>query len=94
MLIRYTVHFSGQVQGVGFRYTTERVAKGFRVAGFVQNLHDGRVRAVAEGDREELDRFVRAVCDRMAGYVSNHHIEQSPATSEFGTPGTGSFGIR
>ena len=94
MLIRYTVHFSGRVQGVGFRYTTERVAEGFRVAGFVRNLPDGRVRAVAEGDREELDRFVWAVCERMAAYVSDHHVEQSPATGEFGTPGTGSFGIR
>ena len=94
MTKRVRVIVSGRVQGVGFRYTTERVAEGFRVAGFVQNLPDGRVQAVAEGDREELDRFVRAVCDRMAGYVSNHHVEQSPATGEFGTAGTGSFGIR
>ena len=36
-------HYSGHVQGVGFRYQTLQVAKGFEVSGYVQNLADGRV---------------------------------------------------
>ena len=35
--------FEGHVQGVGFRYQTICVAKGFEVTGFVHNLVDGRV---------------------------------------------------
>jgi len=37
-----TVHYSGQVQGVGFRYTTLLLARGYDVSGSVQNLADAR----------------------------------------------------
>jgi len=65
-MTRYTVHFSGRVQGVGFRFTTTRVAREFTVAGYVQNLDDGRVRLVVEGERDELDRYVKAVQEAMS----------------------------
>ena len=58
---RRIVYFSGTVQGVGFRYTTARVAERFTVTGFVQNLSDGRVLVIAEGTAPELDRFIGAV---------------------------------
>lgn len=64
-----TVHFSGRVQGVGFRYSTLQVAKEFEVAGFVSNLPDGRVLLEAEGARDEVKRFVTAVHERLHGYV-------------------------
>ncbi len=63
------VHFSGRVQGVGFRYTTLQVAKEFEVTGYVQNLPDGRVLVEAQGHREELQAFITAVEDRMHGYI-------------------------
>ncbi len=55
------VHFSGRVQGVGFRYATLQLAKGFEVTGSVENLADGRVRLVAEGDERETGAFIAAV---------------------------------
>lgn len=70
-----TVHFSGHVQGVGFRYTARQVAKEFEVTGFVQNLADGRVRAEIEGKASEIDAYVAAVQERMDGYV--RQIERS-----------------
>ena len=51
----------GQVQGVGFRATTARIARKFEVEGFVQNLADGTVRLEAEGSDEELDQFLTAI---------------------------------
>ena len=48
---------SGRVTGVGFRYFTQDVARREGLNGFVRNLPDGRVEAVAEGDAESLDRF-------------------------------------
>ena len=45
------IHYSGRVQGVGFRYQTHRVAAGFEVTGTVRNLPNGRVELVAEGDK-------------------------------------------
>ena len=66
---RSTVHFSGHVQGVGFRYTVYQVAKGYDVTGYVQNLPDGRVRLVAEGGADEVDPFLAAIHERMDGYI-------------------------
>jgi acylphosphatase len=63
------VHFQGRVQGVGFRYAVLQLAKEFEVAGFVENLTDGRVRIEAEGTQAELDAFVAAIEDKMQGYI-------------------------
>ena len=64
-----TVHFSGRVQGVGFRYTAYQVAKEFEVSGYVQNLSDGRVRLEAEGERSEVESFLDSIRDRMDGLI-------------------------
>jgi acylphosphatase len=64
-----TVCFSGRVQGVGFRYQTLQVAKGFEVSGFVANLPDGRVQLEAEGGAAEVNDFIAAVQERLSGYI-------------------------
>ena len=58
---RLTAVFSGYVQGVGFRFTTERLARRFPVAGYVRNLTDGRVEVVAEGEEKQLLDFLAAI---------------------------------
>jgi acylphosphatase len=65
------LHFSGRVQGVGFRYQTLQVAKGFEVSGFVRNLPDGRVLMEVEGEADEVETFVRAVEEQLNGYIRN-----------------------
>ena len=57
MPARLQVYFSGHVQGVGFRYTVQRLALGFDVTGWVKNLSDGRVEMLVEGERGELEAF-------------------------------------
>ena len=83
--IRRTVHFSGRVQGVGFRYTTESVAAGFDVTGTVRNLPDGRVLLLAEGQAREIDRFIAAVRSAMAGHIQRVDVADSAPTGEFHT---------
>ncbi|MEZ6193874.1 MAG: acylphosphatase [Phycisphaerales bacterium] len=92
---RLTAHFSGRVQGVGFRYTTARVARGFAVAGYVMNLSDGRVELVAEGEKKELQAFLAAVRDAMGRNITDTRSDIGAASGEFGDAfGPGSFTIR
>jgi acylphosphatase len=48
---------SGEVQGVGFRFFTQRVAARHQVVGYVRNLSDGRVEALVEGTPEAVEGF-------------------------------------
>lgn len=82
-LIQKTVCFSGRVQGVGFRYSTCRVAGGFNVTGYVKNLPDGRVEIVAEAPLDELNRFIEAVKREMRSYISDVMVENGLATGRF-----------
>ena len=50
-----TALISGRVQGVGFREFVRRNAMDLHLAGYAENLDDGRVEVVAEGDREDLE---------------------------------------
>lgn len=84
-----TVHFSGRVQGVGFRYTTLQIAKEFEVAGYVRNLVDGRVQLEAEGRADEVDAFVAAIEERMHSY-----IRKTERTGSMRVPQFNGFAIR
>ncbi|MDD8015004.1 MAG: acylphosphatase [Acidobacteriota bacterium] len=56
--LRVHVLISGRVQGVAFRFFTEKWASSLGLTGWVRNLFDGRVEIVAEGGREEISRFL------------------------------------
>jgi acylphosphatase len=86
---RYDITFTGRVQGVNFRWTTCRVAERFDVAGWVRNEPDGSVRCVAEGEAGELERFVRAVEEAMAGCVKDTQVARGAARGDLE-----GFGIR
>lgn len=48
---------SGDVQGVGFRFFAQRAAARHQVVGYVRNLDDGRVEALAEGPLQSVEAF-------------------------------------
>ena len=75
MAVRYEIVFSGRVQGVFFRATTVDVARDFAVTGWVRNEPDGTVLCVAEGEADELDRFVAAVQRAKRGNIIDTAIE-------------------
>jgi acylphosphatase len=81
---RLQVLYSGNVQGVGFRYTVKSVATGFEVTGTVRNLPDGRVELFAEGTREELDAFRQAIRDEGLGhFIRDEAVTWSEARNDF-----------
>ena len=70
------VYYSGRVQGIGFRYTAREVACGYEVTGFVQNLPDGRVEMIVEGDEEEVKAFLDAIkASQLVSHIRQTDVE-------------------
>lgn len=81
---RISVFWSGRVQGVGFRYTTESVALELGIGGWVRNLPDGRVEAVAEGPEKKLKLFLeRIAAGPMKRYITAVNLQWESPTGEF-----------
>jgi acylphosphatase len=84
MPARLQVYFSGHVQGVGFRYTVQRLALGFDVTGWVKNLSDGRVEMLVEGERGELEAFQAAIPNAgLRRFIRETQSDWSNGTGEF-----------
>ena len=70
---------SGTVQGVGFRWFTERELGALGVAGYVRNLADGRVEAVVEGETEIVSKALTILGKGPTGStVSELTVEEMP----------------
>jgi acylphosphatase len=79
MTVCKRVHYSGRVQGVGFRWTAAHLAQQEAVVGIVQNLPDGRVMVVAQGEPEDVDRFLAAIARKMRGYIEKSDVHEESA---------------
>jgi len=64
-VFRITVLVSGRVQGVGYRHFTRKKALELGLSGYAENLSDGRVEVVAEGEKADLELLI-------------HHLRQGP----------------
>jgi len=77
---------SGRVQGVYFREFTRKQALRLGVTGWVKNCPDGRVEALAEGERSRLDRLVADLrSGPCASRVDDIHIEWEEYSRSFDT---------
>ena len=83
--VRLEATVSGRVQGVSFRYYTQRTALSLGVVGWVRNEFNGNVRLVAEGEREKLEELLAFVHEGPSyARVSGVGFEWGEATGEFG----------
>jgi acylphosphatase len=80
---RWRVLVSGRVQGVGFRYTTCRVAGSMGITGWVRNRSDGQVEMLVEGDRVLLQQLLERVRESTRGEICGWEIEKSEPLNEF-----------
>lgn len=48
---------------------TTAVSKRFNVKGYVKNLDDGSVELVAQGDQDEIERFLAAIAEEMGPLI-------------------------
>jgi len=83
-MIRLTAIVSGMVQEVGYRARVVDIANAFGLKGMIENLKDGRVKIIAEGEDEKLKWFEFAI-DIKNTLISVSAIIKtySPATGDF-----------
>ena len=76
---RYFV--SGMVQGVGYRFFTQRAAEKLGISGFVRNLWDGRVEVLAIGTPEQ-HKELRRLLERGSMGSDVTEVLEEPAAAE------------
>jgi len=82
--VRVHLYISGRVQGVFYRRNAMQEAKGLGLTGWVRNLPDRRVEAVAEGDEKRVEEFI-SWCRKgpPLAIVREVKIHREPATGWF-----------
>lgn len=58
-LIGKSIVIDGAVQGVGYRYAANKMAKSLGVKGYVKNQFDGTVLIIAEGTQLQINTFIK-----------------------------------
>ena len=78
---RLIAYVSGRVQKVGYRARVIEMARAFGIKGTIENLSDGRVRIIAEGDDERLKWF-ESVIDLKNTLIQVSSIEKRYAEAD------------
>ena len=81
---RLHIYYSGMVQGVGFRFSAERIANNLGLTGWVKNLPDERVEVLCEGEETGLVSFIDKMKDgSMKGYIRSENVKWEASRDEF-----------
>jgi acylphosphatase len=81
-MLRYQIVFKGMVQGVGFRFTTQRLARKFGIRGWVRNNPDGGVEVIAEASQERLELFLADLKDNFKDYIHDYDLKEASSQEE------------
>lgn len=82
--VRAHLYITGKVQGVFYRLKTQRAATPLNLTGWVRNLPDGAVEAVAEGARADVEQLI-AWCHKGSANarVDEVRVDWGEYTGEF-----------
>jgi len=67
-LVRRAMRAEGRVQGVGFRYFVQSIARKYGLTGWVMNMPDGTVAMEAQGPEDRVDAFAKDITDQPDGW--------------------------
>lgn len=81
-MIQYEINISGRVQGVGFRYFTQKQAAMLDLCGWVRNTPDGGVKVMVQGEKAVLETFVDYLrIGPPLSRISNISVAEMPVTT-------------
>ena len=75
--------YTGRVQGVGFRFTAQRIAIRYELAGYVKNLGSGQVEMFAQGHPEDVADCLRDISESFAAYIRDTKINEIPTNPRY-----------
>ncbi|MFA5118887.1 MAG: acylphosphatase [Candidatus Omnitrophota bacterium] len=79
------VLYTGSVQGVGFRFMTESIARSLSVGGWVKNLANGQVEVVAEAEEGLLKDFLGRITQAFERYIRDTQVDWLDASGDLKT---------
>ena len=77
------IFFEGTVQGVGFRYTTQRIASDLSLKGWVKNLRDGRVEVLVQGNEAGIAQLIKELDKSFDGYIRTKEVASQEISIPF-----------
>ncbi len=84
--MRLRIIVRGRVQGVGYRFFTQRTALELGIKGYVRNLPDGTVEVVAEGSPGAMEKFIQELREGPPlAIVEDMEVQEIPPDEEFET---------
>lgn len=85
-MVRAEITASGRVQGVGFRYFVYRNAEKLKLNGYTQNLANGDVITVVEGEKDLIEKLVDIISAGPShAFIKNTKVTWSNSFKEFST---------
>ena len=76
MLKRASIRIKGDVQMAGFRTFIKNTADSLNVNGFAENLEDGSVRVVCEGEGEAIEGLINSVKQNSPSFVRIEEVSE------------------
>ena len=83
-MVRKHIFFSGDVQGVGFRYRSFHIAQSLGLTGWVENLWDGRVEMEVQGSEVSIREMLARIQQQRWINVADMEITEIPCEEERG----------
>ena len=83
-MVRKHIFFSGDVQGVGFRYRSFYIAQALGLTGWVENLWDGRVEMEVQGSEVSIREMLARIQQQRWINVTDMEITEIPCEEERG----------
>ena len=83
-MVRKHIFFSGDVQGVGFRYRSYYIAQSMGLTGWVKNLWDDRVEMEVQGSEASIREMLDRIQQQRWINVTDMEITEIPCEEERG----------
>ena len=83
-IVRKHIYFSGDVQGVGFRFRSYHIAQSLGLTGWVENMWDGRVEMEVQGSESAIQELLARIRQQRWIDVTDIEMCEIPCVEESG----------